>query len=54
VFHKETGEYVGMVTAGYGQNMSLLVPLRRILAWAKAVDAEWVFHDSPPEPMLAK
>jgi S1-C subfamily serine protease len=42
VFFKHDGKYVGMITRGAGETFSLMVPIRRIRAWAKATGIEFV------------
>jgi S1-C subfamily serine protease len=44
------GRYVGMVVRGWEDNFSLnlIVPVRRLTAWAKTVHAEWAINPAVP------
>jgi S1-C subfamily serine protease len=37
----EDGTYIGMLTRGGGAGLNFIVPMRRILPWAKAMNCEW-------------
>ncbi len=37
----EDGTYMGMLTRGGGAGLNFIVPMRRILPWAKAMKCEW-------------
>jgi S1-C subfamily serine protease len=37
----KNGEYVGMLVRGAGEGFNLIVPVRRLVSWAKKVDAMW-------------
>jgi len=37
----EDGKYMGMLTRGGGAGLNFIVPLRRILPWAKTMGVEW-------------
>jgi len=44
------GRYVGMLTRGAGEGFNLLVPVRRMLRWAKAAGVEWAVDDKAKPP----
>lgn len=51
------GHYVGMVVRGAGEGFNLMVPVRRIKAWAKQAKVEWAIDSSalmPNEEELKK
>ena len=52
VFNQETGEYVGMLTAGIrdAQGFHWYVPVRRMQGWAKEMNLEWAMDSSIPMP----
>lgn len=56
VFSQETGEYVGMLTAGIrdAQGFAWLVPVRRMRAWAKSVNMMWAMDVNVPMPTEAE
>src|SRR5271157_3009867 len=37
----EDGNYIGMLTRGVGAGLNFIVPMRRILPWAKSMNCEW-------------
>ncbi len=37
----EDGTYIGMLTRGGGAGLNFIVPMRRILPWAKSMKCEW-------------
>ena len=37
----EDGTYIGMLTRGGGAGLNFIVPMRRMLPWAKAMNCEW-------------
>ncbi len=41
------GVYIGMLVRG-GEGFNLIVPMRRILDWAKRNNSEWLFNDAIP------
>ena len=47
-FLKADGRYVGMLVRGAGETFSLIVPVRRIKDWAKAVGIDFVIDPSVP------
>jgi S1-C subfamily serine protease len=49
IFDSE-GRYVGLVTRWRGPGINLFVPMRRILAWARQYNLEWVFDPDLPVP----
>ena len=48
VYNMETGEYVGMLTAGIrdAQGFHWYVPVRRMHSWAKRMNLEWALDAS--------
>lgn len=50
----ETGEYIGMLTEieTDRQGFNYIVPVRRMLAWAKAAGIEWAMNPEVPMPTL--
>ena len=52
VFNQETGQYVGMLTAGIrdAQGFAWYVPVRRMRDWASSVNMEWAMDASVPMP----
>jgi hypothetical protein len=53
----EDGRYVGMLVRGAGETFNLIVPIRRMRAWAKKADIEWALNDAldvPTEAELSK
>lgn len=56
VFLKD-GAYVGMLVRGSGETFNLIVPIRRMSAWAKKAKVEWALNPSismPSDDALAK
>lgn len=47
---KKDGRYVGMVVRGAGETFNLIVPVRRMQAWAKKVGVEFAMDDNLPIP----
>lgn len=43
VYLKSTGEYVGMIVRGVEGGFNLIIPVRRIRSWAKAVEVDFIF-----------
>jgi S1-C subfamily serine protease len=52
VFNQETGQYVGMLTAGIrdAQGFAWYVPVRRQLEWARGVNMVWAMDATVPMP----
>ncbi len=52
VFNQETGQYIGMLTAGIrdAQGFAWYVPVRRQLEWAKTVNMTWAMDATVPMP----
>jgi hypothetical protein len=40
----ENGTYTGMLTRGGGAGLNFIVPIRRILPWAKQMGVEWALN----------
>lgn len=56
VFLKD-GQYIGMLVRGAGETFNLIVPVRRIAAWAKSAKVEWAFNPAvsmPSEDALSR
>lgn len=50
VFLEENGQYVGMLVRGAGEQFNLIVPVRRLRAWAEASKIEWAINLKVPVP----
>lgn len=52
VFNQETGQYIGMLTAGIrnAQGFHWYVPIRRMSDWAKRMNLEWAMDATIPMP----
>ena len=48
----ETGEYVGMIVRGAGEGFNLMVPVRRMIRWAKKHDIMWALNPSLDPPSV--
>lgn len=46
----EDGRLVGQILRGSGEQFNLIVPVRRIVDWAKAAKIEWAVNDTIPVP----
>lgn len=46
----QDGRYVGMLVRGAGEAFNLIVPVRRMLNWAKSAKVEWAIDPSIPMP----
>jgi hypothetical protein len=44
------GKYVGMIVRGSGETFNLIVPIRRIRAWARRAKIEWAIDSKFPMP----
>ncbi len=44
------GKYIAMVVRGSGEGFNLVVPMRRVLAWAEKAKIEWFFDDTKAVP----
>jgi S1-C subfamily serine protease len=55
VFNQETGQYIGMLTAGIrdAQGFAWYVPVRRQLEWARSVNMVWAMDATVPMPCEA-
>lgn len=55
VFNSETGQYIGMLTAGIrdAQGFAWYVPVRRQIEWAKSVNMTWAMDATVPMPNAA-
>lgn len=52
VFLKSNGTYVGMIVRGAGETFNLIVPVRRMVDWAKENDLMWALDPKVPLPSL--
>lgn len=52
VFLKSDGRLIGLLVRGTPGGFSLIVPVRRMAAWAKKAQIEWAIHDDVPVPSL--
>lgn len=50
MFNKATGKYVGMLVRGAGEGFNLIVPVRRLRAWAKSANVEWAIDPTVAMP----
>ena len=41
------GHYMGMLVRGAGETFNLIVPVRRMIWWAKEAGVEWAITDAP-------
>ena len=46
------GEYAGMLVRGAGETFNLIVPMRRMLKWAKSENIEWALNSNVDSPSL--
>jgi hypothetical protein len=46
------GRYVGMLVRGSGETFNLIVPVRRMIKWAKKRDIEWAMDATKPVPTI--
>lgn len=46
----EDGRYVGMLVRGAGETFNLIVPVRRMIKWAKVAGVEWAINDRVDPP----
>jgi len=44
------GQYVGMLVRGAGETFNLIVPIRRMAAWAKSAKVEWALNPGMTMP----
>jgi len=57
VFLKDSGQYVGMLVRGGGEQFNFIVPIRRLREWAKEAKIEWAIDQTvalPSEEELKK
>lgn len=52
VFLKSDYRYVGMLVRGGGEQFNFIVPIRRIIKWAKAAKVDWAVNPDVPTPTL--
>ena len=48
----EDGRYIGMLVRGAGETFNLIVPVRRMLRWAKSANVEWALNTAIDPPSL--
>ena len=46
------GRYVGMLVRGSGETFNFIVPIRRMIRWAKKRDIEWAIDTTKPVPTI--
>jgi S1-C subfamily serine protease len=46
------GKYVGMLVRGAGETFNFIVPVRRMIKWAKKRDIEWAIDPTKPVPTI--
>ena len=46
------GRYVGMLVRGSGETFNFIVPIRRMIKWAKRRDIEWAIDVTKPAPTI--
>ena len=46
------GRYVGMLVRGAGETFNFIVPVRRMIRWAKKRDIEWAIDTTKPVPTI--
>lgn len=44
------GKYIGMLVRGAGETFNLIVPVRRMIIWAKNAKVEWAMNPALPMP----
>lgn len=54
VFLKSDGRYVGTLVRGAGEGFNLIVPIRRVHAWATAAGVAWLLDPKLKQPTLAE
>lgn len=50
VYLKSDGRLIGLLVRGTPGGFSLIVPVRRMAAWAKKAQIEWAMRDDVPVP----
>lgn len=48
----ENGQYVGMIARGAGEGFNLMIPVRRMISWAKDNDVLWAIDSSVKTPPI--
>lgn len=48
----EDGRYIGMLVRGAGETFNLIVPVRRIIKWAKSANIEWAIDVAIDPPTM--
>ena len=54
VFLKTDARYVGMIVRGAGETFNLIVPVRRMVSWAKEQNVMWALNPKVPMPTDAE
>jgi hypothetical protein len=57
VYLKSDARYVGMIVRGAGETFNLIVPIRRMVDWAKKNKIEWALDEKvemPTDATIAK
>ena len=50
VYLKSDGQYVGMLVRGAGEQFNFIVPVRRLVTWAKSAKVEWAVNPTVALP----
>jgi len=50
VYLQNDGKYVGMLVRGAGEGFNFIVPVRRLVGWAKKTKIEWAVNPAVPVP----
>jgi hypothetical protein len=45
---------MGMLVRGAGETFNLIVPVRRMIKWAKRADVEWAINDAIVPPTMTE
>jgi S1-C subfamily serine protease len=48
----QNGRYIGMLVRGAGETFNLIVPVRRMIRWAKSAGVEWALNSDVDPPSL--
>ena len=50
----EDGKYIGMLTQGAGPGLNFIIPMRRIIPWAKKMGILWALNPEAPVTAIPK
>jgi len=51
---KHRGQYCGMLVRGAGETFNLIVPVRRMITWAKDNNCSWALDESAKTPTMSE